>query len=119
MNMGTASLTREQLNEAIEQFANRIMEALGATVADEEASEPELTDTRFRAISTGGYEVELDAEDISLGTLVADGVVEYFRCRTETGPGPWVSYSGQSYSHEDFAAEMRDADPLPRVVHQG
>ena len=36
------TITREQLNEAINEFADKIMEALGATVADEETSEPEL-----------------------------------------------------------------------------
>ena len=35
--MGTASLTREQLNDIIEQFANKIMETLGADVTDERA----------------------------------------------------------------------------------
>ena len=33
--MGATSLTREQLNEAINQFADKILETLGATVTDE------------------------------------------------------------------------------------
>lgn len=119
MNMGTASLTREQLNEAIEQFADKIMEALGATVSDEEASEPELTGTCFKAINTVGVETEVDAEYINVGSVVADGAFEYFCCRETGETGPWVRYSGESYSHADFARMMRLSSPLPRIVHWG
>lgn len=124
--MGTASLTREQLNEAtghlgeaIEQFANKIIESLGVTITDEETTEPELSSTRFKAINLNGDVVELDAEDVNVGTLVADGVIEYFRCIPDGVAGPWVRYSGQSYSHEEFAAEMRRAYARPRIVHEG
>ena len=120
MNIGTASLTREQLNEAIEQFADKIMEALGATVTDEETtSEAELSGTRFKATTLNGYVVELNAEDVSVGTLVADGGIEFFRCIRDGVTGPWVRYSGDSYSHEEFAAEMRDCSTPPRIVHGG
>lgn len=118
--MGTASLTREQLNEAINEFANKIMETLGADVTDEETtSEPELTGTRFKATDLNGDMVELDAKGVSVGTLVADGVFEYFRCLPDGEAGPWVRYSGQSYSHEEFAAEMRGCATPPRIVHAG
>ena len=118
--MGTASLTREQLNEAINEFADKIMETLGANVTDEETtSEPELTGTRFKATNLNGDTVELDAEDANVGTLVADGAFEYFRCVPDGATGPWVRYSGQSYSHEEFAAEMRDTYAQPRIVHEG
>ena len=118
--MGTASLTREQLNDIIEQFANKIMETLGADVTDEETtSEPELTGTRFKATNLNGDMVELDAEDVNIGTLVADGAFEYFRCTQDGMTGPWVRYSGQSYSHEEFAARMRIAYAQPRIVHEG
>lgn len=118
--MGTASLTREQLNEAIEQFANKIMEALGATVTDEEAmSEAELSGTRFKATNLNGHVVELNAENMSVGTLVADGCIEFFRCIGDGETGPWVRYSGESYSHEEFAQEMRDAHTPPCIIHEG
>lgn len=117
--MGTASLTREQLNDIIEQFANKIMETLGADVSDEETTEPELTGTRFKATDLNGDMVELDAEGMGVGALVADGAFEYFRCLPDGVTGPWVRYSGQSYSHEEFAAEMRRAYAQPRIVHEG
>ena len=117
--MGTASLTREQLNEAINEFADKIMETLGATITDEEATEPELTGTRFKAINLSGDVVELDAEDLEVGTLVVDRRFEYFRCIPEDRTGPWVYFSGESYSHEEFAAEMRGCNTPPRIVHEG
>lgn len=117
--MGATSLTRDQLNEAINEFADKIMDALGATVTDEETTEPELTGTRFRVFNTGGIAEDVDAEDVNVGTLVADGAFEYFRCCWDGTTGPWVRYSGQSYSHEEFAAEMRGTHTPPRIIHEG
>lgn len=117
--MGTTSLTRKQLNEAIEQFADKIMEALGATVTDEAAGEPELTGTQFKAIGLGGDHRVMDAATIEAGTLVMDGPFEYFRCGEGFGGKPWVRYNGRAFSHEEFAAEMRDINSTPRIAHQG
>lgn len=120
MNMGTNTLTREQLNEAIEQFADKIMEALGATVSDEEASEPELTGTCFEVIDPVGEKCVVDARDVRLGTLILEDVFEYFRCCAGNGvSGPWVCCSGVTYSHEGFAEKMRGAFNTPRIVHHG
>lgn len=117
--MGATSLTREQLDEAINEFADKIMEALGAAVADEETAEPELSDTRFKVINLAGDEMELDAEDISSGTLVMDIAFEYFRCGPQSATGPWVKFTGNSLTHEEFAAEMRAAASTPRIAHWG
>lgn len=117
--MGTTSLTREQLNEAIEQFANKIMESLGPTVADDETTESELSGTRFMVIDLDGRECVVDAELIGSGTLIMDGPFEFFRCGTGFGSKPWMRYSGRRFTHEEFAQEMRDADTLPRIVHRG
>ena len=118
--MGTTSLTREQLNEAIEQFADKIMETLGATVTDGEASEPELSDTSFKVIGLDGEECVVDATEISPGTLIVENVYEYFRCYMGGDtPNPWVRYTGTTYSHEDFAEEMREAGTIPRIIHGG
>lgn len=113
------TITREQLNEAIEEFADKIMEALGVTVADEEASELEVSGTRFRAINPNEREVEVYAEEIHPGTVVVDGEVEYFRCYQDDKTGPWVKYTGVSLGHNAFAAVMRDADQTPRIIHEG
>ena len=115
----TETITREQLNEAINEFADKIMEALGGTVADEETKEPELTGTRFKAIGINGEEVEVDAVDIACGTVLTVGAVEYFRCYRHGGTGPWVRYTGESYDNNEFAAKMRTEYATPCVVHVG
>ena len=113
------TITREQLNEAINEFADKIMEALGATVTDEETVEPELTGTRFKAIDINGEEVEVNAVDVAPGTLLTVGAIEYFRCHREGVTGPWVRYTGGSYNNARFAEEMRTAYTTPRIVHVG
>lgn len=115
----TKTISREQLNEAINEFADKIMEALGAAVADEDASEPELTSTRFKAIDTDGAEVKVDAVELRPGTLVTDGGLEYFRCYTGGEIGPWVKYTGMPLTHDDFAEEMRATPTTPRIIHEG
>lgn len=120
MNMGTTSLTREQLNEAIEQFANRIMEALGANVADEEASEPELAGTHFKVIDLGGVECVANATTLAPGTVIMADIFEYFCCDGGLSAcGPWVRYNGRELTYEQFAEEMRNRDTLPRIIHRG
>lgn len=117
--MGTASLTREQLNEIIGELADKIMEALGATVADEATTEPELSGTRFKVIDLDGKECVVDAKLVDSGTLIVDGPFEIFRCSTGFGSKPWMRYNGRSLTHEEFAAEMRDAASTPRIIHEG
>lgn len=117
--MGATSLTREQLNEAINEFADKIMEALGATIADEATTEPELSGTRFKVIDLDGKECVVDAQLIDSGTLITDGPFEIFRCSMGFGSKPWMRYNGRPLTHEQLAAEMRDADTPPRIIHEG
>lgn len=118
--METLNITREQVNEAIGKFADVFLNDLGVAIADDETTEPELTGTQFKAIDSNGVERVMDAEYINWGTLVVVGICEYFR---SNGVGdkrhPWVSYSGTSYTNERFAARMRAADNIPRIVHEG
>lgn len=119
--MGTTSLTREQLNEAIGEFADKIMEALGATVTDKAETEPELAGTYFKVIDTDDEELVVDAANIPSGTLVTRGVIEYFRYSLgeQDSSSSWMCYNGRQLSHEEFAAEMRAAPHTPRIVHWG
>lgn len=115
----TETIAREQLNEIIGEFADKIMNALGVPIADEEPDGPELTDTCFKVTDLSGNEMEVDAVDVNTGTVIADGVYEYFRCHQEGETGPWVRYTGESYTHEEFAEEMRNTYKLPCIVHYG
>ena len=118
--MGATSLTREQLNEAINEFADKIMDALGATVTDEETSEPELTGTKFKAYNMDGDLQEMDANLVNHGTLIVDSVVEYFRVGTlRNTANPWVCYNGEQLTNEGFAERMREQPAPPRIVHNG
>lgn len=119
--MTTATITREQLNEAIGEFADKIMEALGATVTDEAETEPELAGTHFKVIDSDGEELVVDATNIACGTLVTRGMFEYFRHGSDEHGNsyPWMYYNGRQLSHEEFAAEMRAAPYLPRIAHWG
>lgn len=118
--MGATSLTREQLNEAINQFADKILETLGATVTDEETNEPELTGTKFKAIDLDGEECVMDAVMIDCGTVIMEDVAEHFRVATYRDTrNPWVCYDGGQLTHEEFAARMRGLDVPPRIAHDG
>ena len=119
--MTTATITREQLNEAINEFANKIMDALGVAVTDEAETEPELTGTYFKVIDTDDEELVVDAANIPCGTLVMRGMFEYFRCGADEHDNsyPWMYYSGRQLTPEEFAAEMRAASRTPRIAHWG
>ena len=119
--MTPTTFTRAQLNEAINEFADKITEALGATVTDEAETEPELAGTHFKVIDLDGEELVVDATDIACGTLVLDGLFEYFRCNAGMFGNihPWMRYDGMGLTHKEFAAEMRDADTRPRIAHWG
>ena len=116
-NMGATSLTREQLNEAINQFADKIMDALGATVTDEAEAEPELTGTKFQARNEDGDLITVDSAAFTLGTLIVVGAVEYFRA--STGRVLWVCYDGEQVTDEEFARRMRNSFHAPRIAHRG
>lgn len=113
------TITREQLNEAINEFADKIVEALGATITDEDASEPELSGTCFKVLNADGIVEGVDAVNINPGSVVAVGAIEYFRYFSDDGTGQWVRYSGEMYNHEEFAAEMRAVPTTPRIIHEG
>lgn len=113
------TITREQLNEAINEFADKIMEALGVTVAGEETVEPELSGTRFKVLNADGTVEGVDAVNINPGSVVAVGAIEYFRYFSDDGTDQWVRYSGEMYNHEEFAAEMRAVPMTPRIIHEG
>ena len=119
--MTTATITREQLNEAINKFANKIMDALGAAVTDEAETEPELADTYFKVIDTDDEELVVDAANIPCGTLVTRGVIEYFRYSLgeQDSSCSWMCYNGRRLTPEEFAAEMRAASRTPRIAHWG
>ena len=119
--MGTASLTREQLNEIVGQLVTAILGALDAAPTDgEDSSESEtaIVDTRILARTEDERTETVDIADMQSGTLILLGFAEYFRSRSSQ-EGDWMSFSGEWYTNEEFAEKVRNSSALPTVVHRG
>lgn len=117
----TETITRERLNEMIDQFATAILEALEAAPTDEEGSpepEPVAPDTTCLMFTADDKAEVLDVADLSSGALVIANYCEYFHCRLSS-EGEWMSFSGDWYTEEDFAEKMRNETRQPRLVHWG
>ena len=117
----TEVISRERLNEIIDQFATAILDALETGPTTEEgSSEPEMAvpDTKFMALTMDEKPEVVDAAELQSGTLILLDFVEYFRSRL-SGEGDWMSFSGEWYTNEEFAEKVRNHSALPRVVHWG
>lgn len=115
------TITRERLNEIVNQLATVILGALDAAPTDGEASsesETAIVDTRILARTEDEKTETMDVADMQSGTLILLGFAEYFRCRPSQ-EGDWMSFSGEWYTNEEFAEKARNHSPLPTVVHWG
>lgn len=115
------TITRERLNEIVNQLATVILGALDAAPTDEEdssESETAATDTRILARNKDGEMETVDVADMQSGTLILLDYAEYFRSRL-SGEGDWMSFSGEWYTNEEFAEKVRNHSALPTVAHWG
>lgn len=115
------TITRERLNEIVNQLATAILCALDAAPTDgEDSSESETAaiDTRIQVRTEGEKTETMDVADMQSGTLIVMGYAEYFRCRPAQ-EGDWMSFSGEWYTNEEFAEKMHNTVGMPRVVHWG
>lgn len=115
------TITRERLNEIVNQLATAILGALDAAPTggeDSSESETAIVDTRILARTEGEKTETVDVADMQSGTLILLGFAEYFRSRSSQ-EGDWMSFSGEWYTNEEFAEKARDHAALPRVVHWG
>lgn len=115
------TITRERLNEIVNQLATVILGALDAAPAGGEASsesETAIVDTRILARNNDGETETVDVADLQSGTLILLGFAEFFRCRPSQ-EGDWMSFSGEWYTNEEFAEKVRNNSALPTVVHWG
>lgn len=115
------TITRERLNEIVNQVVTEVLNALDAASTDGEASsesEAVATGTKFLAL-TGGEKPEIvDAANMQSGALIVLDYAEYFRSRL-AWEGDWMSYLGKWYTNEEFAEKMRNHPALPTVVYCG
>lgn len=115
------TITRERLNEIVNQLATVILGALDAAPAggeDSSESETAIVDTRILARTEDGRTETVDVADVQSGTLILLSFVEYFRCRPSQ-EGDWMSFSGEWYTNEEFAEKARNHSSLPTVAHWG
>ena len=117
----TETITREQLNEMIDQFATTILEALEAAPMDGEGSsepEPVAPDNKYLMFTPDDRAEMVDVTELASGALIILDCAEYFHCRMGS-EGEWMSYLGDWYTGEQFAEKMRDARSQPTVAHWG
>lgn len=115
------TITRERLNEIVNQLATAILGALDAAPTggeDSSESETAIVDTRILARNNGGETETVDVANMQSGTLITLGFAEYFRSRPSQ-EGDWMSFSGEWYTNEEFAEKVRNNWALPTVVHWG
>lgn len=117
----TEVISRERLNEIVDQFATAILDAIETGPTTEEgSSEPEMAvpDTKVMALTMDEKPEVVDVAELQSGALILLDYAEYFHCRLAQD-GDWMSFSGEWYTDEEFAKKMRDHARLPTVVHWG
>lgn len=115
------TITRERLNEIVNQLVTAILNALDAAPTDGEVSsesETAATDTRILALTEDEKTETVDIADLQSGALILLNYAEYFHSRL-AHEGDWMSYSGEWYTDEEFAEKVRDCTALPTIVHWG
>lgn len=85
-----------------------------------------LSPTEFKCIDTDGEIVILDSKEmIPGGTLIGYGDSDYYKreafralvCNVDDKP--WVLYTNERLSHEQFAEMMRKRTILPSILYWG
>nr|DAU01065.1 MAG TPA: hypothetical protein [Caudoviricetes sp.] len=115
------TITRERLNEIVNQLATVILGALDAAPTGGEyssESETAIVDTRILARTKDEKTETVDVADMQSGTLILLGFAEYFRCRSSQ-EGDWMSFSGEWYTNEEFVEKVHNIACMPMVVHWG
>lgn len=115
------TITRERLNEIVNQAVTEVLDALDVALADGEASsesEAVAADTKFLALTKDGETETVDIADLQSGTLILLDYAEYFRSRLAPD-GNWMSFSGDWYTDEEFVEKVRNHASLPTIVHWG
>lgn len=101
---------QKMIDEAVEEFRKKL---------EAEFKEPELTGTQFECIDNNGELFIADAKELNIGTLIIVEDWEVF-CILETAEqNPWITYTGEAFSHEQFAELMRKRIVKPKIVHVG
>lgn len=117
----TETITRERLNEMIDQFATAILEALEAAPMDGEGSsepEPVVPSTECLMLTSADKAEMVDIADLASGALIISNYCEYFHCRLSP-EGEWMAFTGDWYTSEELAEKLRNDLHQPRLIHWG
>lgn len=84
-------------------------------------AESKLTSTQFECFTLQCRRIVMDSLDIEPGTVVVVDGWEAMRVvgNGERGELVWVGFDGRTYTHEEFAQTVREANDIVRVVHVG
>ena len=80
-----------------------------------------LSPTEFKCIDTDGKIITFNSKEIPAGTLIDFGSKrEAFRALViNKEDKPWMLYTNEKLSHEQFAKMMRDLTNCPEILHWG
>lgn len=104
------NIMQQRIDECVEEFRKKL---------EEQYKEPELTGTKFECLDTDNNLFIADAQQIDVGTLLIISDWEAFRILETSVQQPWITYTGETYTHERFADLMRREYNKPRVLHWG
>lgn len=104
----TNNNVQEMIDEAVEEFRKKL-----------EKEFTELTGTQFECIDNNGELFIADAKELNTGTLILVEDWEVFRVLETFEQEPWITYTGEPYSHEQFAKLMREQFVKPKIIHAG
>ena len=99
---------QKMIDDAVEDFRQKVEEFLKP-----------LSDTQFRCVDTDGEAKVMDADTIPPGTTILIGDWEVFRTITSFDRGPWVDYSGNTYTSEEFVKMLRKYAYTAEIVYKG
>ncbi len=99
---------QQKIDEAVEEFRKKL---------EKEFIEP--TGTKFECFDKNGELFIADDKQIEVGTLILVDGWEVFRILETPEQKPWITYTGETFTHKQFAELMRQQDVKPRVLHRG
>lgn len=99
---------QKMIDDAVEEFRKKL-----------EKEFTELTGTQFECIDNNGELFVADAQELNTGTLIIVEDWEVFRILDTFEQKPWIIYTGEAFTHEQFAELMRKQFVKPKIVHVG
>ena len=101
---------QKMIDDAVEEFRKKL---------ENEFKEPELTGTLFECVNNNNELFIAKANELEVGTLILVEGWESFRILETSDQKPWITYTGEAYTHLQFADLMREQSVKPKIIHMG